>query len=153
MAPCARSPMDPRRRDAVLLVAFAGLLAFHLWLLQRTVSSGNAALSALLAVAVAVFAWRIVHHGNRLRGAVPAVPETRETELRRIRIYAPILGGLLVLHAWLISQLWAAGDVVFVALLAAAVTVFAVRLAMYARRWRELRHRPTGEHPRPDAGP
>ena len=145
--------MDPRRQAAVLLAVFVGLLGFHLWLLQRTLARADPLLSTLLAIAVAVFAWRIVHYGNRIRVPLPSAPEDRETELRRIRTYAPILGGLLVLHAWLISVAWVAGEVVFVALLSAAITVFAIRLAMYARRWRALRRGPTGDGSRPEADP
>ena len=145
--------MDPRRQAAVLLAVFVGLLGFHLWLLQRTLARADLLLSTLLAVAVAVFAWRIVHYGNRIRVPRPSAPENRETELRRIRTYTPILGGLLVLHAWLISVVWVAGEVVFVALLSAAIAVFAIRLGMYARRWRTLRRGATGESSRPEAGP
>lgn len=129
----------------VLLVAFGGLLGFHLWLLQRMVSAGNALLSSLLVVAISVFGWRIVHYWGRLRTASgrPA-PMDPAAELRRIRVYAPVLVALLALHGWLITVTWAAGEILFVLLLSAAVAVFAIRLAVYARRWTALRRAAAG---------
>ncbi len=137
--------MDPRRKDLFLLVVFAGLLGFHLWLLQRAISAGNALLSALLVVAVSVFAWRIVHHWGRLRtGSGPPAPIDPKAELRKIRVYAPVLVALLALQGWLIMVTWAAGDILFVLLLSAMVAVFAIRLGLYARRWTALRRAEAG---------
>jgi len=137
--------MGPRRVSLVLLGVFAGLLGFHLWLLQRMVAAGNALLSALLVVAISVFIWRIVHYSRRFRAVrVPPAPEDPATERRRILVYVPILVALLGLHAWLISVTWAAGELLFVLLLSGAVAVFAIRLALYARRWVALRRGSAG---------
>ena len=54
-------------------------------------------------------------------------------------VYVPILVALLGLHAWLITVTWAAGELLFVALLLGAVALFAVRLGLYGRRWVALR--------------
>jgi len=132
--------MDPRRLALILLGAFVGLLAFHLWLLSRTVASGNVLLSALLVVAISVFGWRIVHYARKYRSnRVAPTPEPLAAERKRILLYVPILVGLLGLHAWLISVTWSEGEFLFVLLLSGAVAVFAVRLAIYARRWVALR--------------
>ena len=134
--------MDPRRAGWILLGAFVGLLAFHLWLLQRTVAAGNAFLSALLVVAISVFVWRISHYTRRLRSTpVARTAHPLAEEERRILVYVLMLVALLGLHAWLISVTWSAGEFLFVALLSAAVAVFAIRLTMYARRWSALRRR------------
>ena len=136
--------MDPRRKALSLVGVFVGLLGFHLWLLQRMVAVGNVLVSGLLIVAISLFAWRIVHYGNRFRGGPgPRVVEDPAEELRRIRIYAPVLAALLVLHAWLIALMWAAGEFLFVLVLAGAVAVFVIRLSFYARRWAALRRGPS----------
>lgn len=139
--------MDERRSSLVLALGFAGLLAFHLWLLQRMVTRGDIPLSILLLVAISLFVWRIVHYARRYGLATAsAAPVAAGVEIRRIQVYAPSLVALLALHAWLTTVAWAAGEVAFVVVLAGAVAVFAIRLGHYARRWRELRRRSASEN-------
>jgi len=89
--------MDARRRMLALLAVFVGLLGFHLWLLSRMVARGDAFLSALLVVAIGLFAWRIVHYARRYRGLERPKEEMEAAlERRQIRIMAPVLVGLLV---------------------------------------------------------
>ena len=135
--------MDARRRALLLIAIFVGLLALHVWLLYRRVSRADWVLAGWLVVAMALFGWRIVHYWNVYRGATVGRPSKGPAEERRqIRILGPLLAGLLVLHAWLITITWAEGEVLFTVLLLLAVVVFVVRLAFYARRYMILR-RPT----------
>lgn len=132
--------MDRRHRELLLVATFLALLAFHSWLLYRMVVAGNAALAALLSIAVFLFLWRLLIHGARYRtGAQEPARLGREEELRRIRTWSPILGALLVLHGWLLWQMLLVQDVSFAVVLAPAIAVFAFRLAWYGRRWRALR--------------
>ena len=64
---------------------------------------------------------------------------TTAEERRHIRTQVPLLAGLLVLHAWLITITWAEGEILFTILLLLAVAVFVVRLVFYARRYARLR--------------
>ena len=134
--------MDAGRRSLGIVVALAALLAFHLWLLYRMVVGGSWALAALLLVAVGLFAWRLAPYASRYRAAAPPSPRKEGAqELRQMRVLVPVLAGLLALHAWLLPVVLAAGDVLFGAVLALAVLVFAARLALYARRYRQIRAR------------
>jgi hypothetical protein len=135
--------LDARRRALLLIAIFAGLLALHVWLLYRRVIREDWVLAGWLVVAIALFGWRIMHYANVYRGAtVGRPPKGPAEERRQIRIQVPLLAGLLVLHAWLITITWAEGEVLFTVLLLLAVVVFVVRLAFYARRYMILR-RPT----------
>lgn len=97
-------------------------------------------LAGWLVAAIALFGWRIVHYGNVYRGAtVGRPPKGPAEERRQIRIQMPLLAGLLVLHAWLITITWAEGEVLFTALLLLAVGIFVLRLAFYAWRYPKLR--------------
>lgn len=132
--------MDPHRRMLALIAAFVGLLAFHLWLLYRMLTVGNTPLAALLVVAIGLFAWRIAHYANRYRGAVGAMASGEPRgERQQIRIMAPVLAGLLVLHAWLITVTLAAQEYAFTVLLGLAVAIFVARLAFYAKRYATLK--------------
>jgi ABC-type uncharacterized transport system permease subunit len=128
-----------------LIAVFVGLLAFHFWLLSRMVARGDALLSALLVVAIVMFAWRLVHYARRLRRLdTRTVEKDRITELGQIRIMAPALVGLLALHAWLLYVTLSTPEptsveYAFAALLVLAVVVFITRLAYYARRYAALR--------------
>jgi hypothetical protein len=140
--------MDLRRRMLALIAVFIGLLGFHVWVLSRTVARGDAFLSALLVIAIGLFAWRLVHYARRYRGSEPPKAERDGiSELRQIRLMTPVLVGLLILHAWLITATLSvtpltATEYVFASLLVLAVVVFVARLAFYARRYTILR-RPT----------
>ena len=136
--------MEPKPRALLMVGIFAGLLAFHLWLLYRMLVRGDALLSTLLVVAIALFVWRIVHYANVYRGAVSGkAAKGPAEELRQIRILLPVLAALLALHAWLISLLVATPEsferTAFLALLFLAVGIFVVRLGFYARRYGQLR--------------
>lgn len=81
-----------------------------------------------------------MHYGNVYRGAIIGRPPKGPAEERRqIRILVPLLAGLLVLHAWLITITWAEGEVLFTVLLLLAVVVFVARLAFLMRRYRGLK--------------
>lgn len=140
----SRVTMEPKRRASLMIAAFAGLLAFHLWLLYRMLVRGDVVLSTLLLVAIVLFVWRIHHYGSVFRVAAPGT-ETKgpADELRQIRTMIPVLAALLALHAWLISLLVAAPASVersaFLALLLLAVAIFVTRLGFYARRYATLR--------------
>jgi len=137
--------MDARRRMLALLAVFVGLLGFHLWLLSRMVARGDAFLSALLVVAIGLFAWRIVHYARRYRGLERPKEEMEAAlERRQIRIMAPVLVGLLVLHAWLITITLSMTPLTvieysFAALLVLAVVTFVARLFYYAKRYAVLK--------------
>jgi len=128
-----------------LIAVFLGLLAFHVWLLSRMLARGDTFLSALLIVAIGLFAWRIVHYARRYRGVEPRKAEKDgASERRQIRIMAPVLVGLLVLHAWLLAVTLSVTpltltEYAFAALLVLAVVVFVARLAYYARRYAILK--------------
>ena len=128
-----------------LIAVFVGLLAFHLWLLNRMVARGDTFLSALLIVAIGLFAWRIVHYARRYRGiAQTRPPRDGAAERRQIRIMTPVLVGLLVLHAWLLVVTLSATtltvtEYAFAALLVLAVVTFVARLAYYAKRYSILK--------------
>ncbi|HKZ64455.1 MAG TPA: hypothetical protein VJ400_08430 [Thermoplasmata archaeon] len=132
--------MDSRRRALLLIAIFVGLLALHVWLLYRRVSRADWMLASWLMVAMALFGWRIVHYWNVYRGVtVGRPPKGPAEERRQIRVQVPLLAGLLVLHAWLITITWAEGEVLFTVLLLLAVVVFVVRLGFYAWRYPKLR--------------
>jgi len=137
--------MDPGRRMLALIAVFVGLLAFHLWLLSRMVARGDTFLSALLIVAIGLFAWRIVHYARRYRGIEKRkVEKDGAAERRQIRIMAPVLVGLLALHAWLLTVTLSAPtltltEYAFAALLVMAVVTFVTRLAYYAKRYATLK--------------
>ena len=137
--------MDARRRMLALLAVFVGLLGFHLWILSRMVARGDAFLSALLVVAIGLFAWRIVHYARRYRGLDrPKEEKEAAAERRQIRIMAPVLVGLLVLHAWLITITLSMTpltvvEYAFAALLVLAVVIFVARLVYYAKRYAVLK--------------
>jgi len=132
-----------------MVALFAGLLAFHLWLLYRMVSARNLLLVALLLVAIGLFGWRIVHYWNLRGGREPGRARREPAEERRqIVVMGPVLAGLLVLHAWLISVTLAEGETAFAVLLLVAVVVFVVRLGYYARRLLQLRAEARGLTPR-----
>ena len=138
--------MDPRRRAALLAALFGSLLALHLWLLQRTIARGDAVLSGLLVAAILLFVNRVVHYGLEARRVRPTPVETQEAELRRLRVWAPILAASLPLHAWLFVGLLAAGELAFAVLVAVALVSLTARLARYAVRYVRLRR--TVEAPR-----
>ena len=97
-------------------------------------------LAGWLVVAIALFGWRIMHYANVYRGAtVGRPPKGPAEERRQIRILGPLLAGLLVLHAWLITITWAEGEVLFTILLLLAVVVFVARIAYYAKRYSVLK--------------
>lgn len=131
-----------------MVAVFVGLLAFHTWLLYRMVNAANWLLAGLLIVAIALFTWRIHHYAALSRAAGPgARPRSTAEELRQIRMMAPVLTSLLVLHAWLITFTLSTNpltlvEYVFAALLFVAVIVFAARLVYYARRLSALRKAP-----------
>ncbi|HEV8594016.1 MAG TPA: hypothetical protein VGR51_00605 [Thermoplasmata archaeon] len=132
--------MDPRRRALLMVGIFVGLLALHVWLLYRRVVREDWVLAGWLVAAIALFGWRIVHYGNVYRGAIAGRPPKGPTEERRqIRTMVPLLAGLLVLHAWLITITWAEGEVLFTALLLLAVAVFVARIGFYVWRLSVLR--------------
>ncbi len=123
---------------------FVGLLALHVWLLYRMVSTANGLVAGLLLVAIALFGWRLVHYANVYRGvAGRKVTMEPSGERRQIRIMGPTLAALLAIHAWLVSLVlaWAPSTErsLFLVLLLLAVVVFAARLAFYARRYALLR--------------
>jgi len=127
-----------------LLATFVALLAFHSWLLYRMVSAQNWLLAALLVLAIGLFLWRIAHYAAAAHAStLHRAALDREQELRQIRLMAPVLSGALVLHAWLISLLLPIQEYAFVALLFVAVGAFVYRLALYAKRYSELRGRST----------
>ena len=135
--------MEPKRRAHVMVGIFVGLLAFHVWLLYRMVAARNTLLVALLLVAIALFGWRIQHYARLWHGiAVTRPPKARAEEIRQIHLMAPVLAALLVLHAWLITAMLAAGELAFVVVLLLAVVVFVARLGFYAWRWTRLRRAP-----------
>jgi len=132
--------VDPRPRALLMVGIFVGLLAFHVWLLYRMVGVANWLLAGFLLVAIALFGWRIAHYAALYRGVVAGKAVRGPAEERRqIRLMAPVLAGMLVLHAWLITVTVAAGEVAFTVLLLLAVVVFVARLALYARRYAKLR--------------
>jgi len=137
--------MDPRRRMLALIAVFIGLLAFHLWILSRMIARGDTFLSALLVVAIGLFAVRIVHYARRYRGIEQRKAEKDgASERRQIRIMAPVLVGLLALHAWLLVVTLSATtltvtEYAFAALLVLAVVTFVARLAYYAKRYSILK--------------
>jgi len=123
-----------------MIATFLGLLAFHVWLLYRMVSAANWLLAGLLLVAIGLFGWRLAHYANVHRGVIAGTAtRTSAEERRQIRIMAPILASLLVLHAWLITITLAANEIAFTVLLLLAVVVFIARIAYYVRRYMQLR--------------
>ncbi len=136
--------MGPKRRAFLMIAVFAGLLAFHMWLLYRMLVRGDVVLSTLLLVAIVLFVWRIHHYGRVFRVAALG-KETKgpAEELRQVRTMLPVLAALLALHTWLISLLVAAPESfersAFLALLLLAIAIFVTRLGFYARRYANLR--------------
>jgi len=111
-----------------------------MWLLYRRVTRADWLLAGWLVAAMALFAWRIAHYVKVYFGATVGKPPRAIAEERRhIRIQVPVLAGLLVLHAWLITITWAEGEILFTILLLLAVGVFVIRIAFYARRYARLR--------------
>ncbi len=132
--------MDPKRRALAMVAIFVGLLALHIFLLYRMVNAANWPLAGLLLLAIALFGWRIHHYGTLYAGAAAGrVAKEPAEERRQIRTMAPILAGLLVLHAWLIALTIALGEPLFTVLLLLAVVAFVARLVFYARRWSQIR--------------
>lgn len=143
-----RGPMDTSHRALILSGTFAGLLAFHIWLLQRMVARGDTLLATLLVAAITMFAWRIVHYWKLYRrGPVTSVPEDPTVELRRIRTYGSLLAVLLPFHAWLLYQMILIGEILFSVLLLSAVVVFVYRLIGYAGRYLVLSRRESALFP------
>ena len=127
--------VDVRRRALLMIAVFLALLALHVWLLYRMVAAANWLLAGLLLVAIGLFGWRLVHYHRVFIGALAGkAGRTVAEERRQVRIMAPTLAGLLVLHAWLISVTIAAGEILFTVLLLLAVVVFVARLLFYASR-------------------
>lgn len=69
----AGTPVDERRRIRIMVPVLAALLGLHAWLITLTVAMGDLAFTALLVLAVVVFAVRLaiyaLRYGALRRGA------------------------------------------------------------------------------------
>jgi dipeptide/tripeptide permease len=106
--------------------------------LVRSISRSDTAIAILLALAMAVFLHRIVHHLRATGKGAPA-PSSPPRELRRIRVWIVVMLLLLPVHGWLLTVTTASGDTLLTILLIVAVIAMVYRLVLYTRRYLALR--------------